>query len=169
MIKKWQKKFAIILMFLISLTSLTSVHAESNDPTMKKVQNKGVLTVGLSADYAPYEFHATVDGKDKIVGTDIDIAKKIADDIGVKLKIEEYGFDALIGALKTGKIDMIISGMSPTPERLKEVDFSDNYMTVEQKVVIRKEDKDKFNSVDSFKGLKVGAQKQSIGIRSLQD
>ncbi|MGX7025041.1 ABC transporter substrate-binding protein/permease [Vagococcus hydrophili] len=161
MIKKWQKKFAIILMFLISLTSLTSVHAESNDPTMKKVQDKGVLTVGLSADYAPYEFHATVDGKDKIVGTDIDIAQKIADDIGVKLKIEEYGFDALIGALKTGKIDMIISGMSPTPERLKEVDFSDNYMTVEQKVVIRKEDKDKFNSIDSFKGLKVGAQKQS--------
>ena len=47
---------------------------------------------------------------------------KIADDLGVKLKIEELGFDALLG-LKTGKIDMVISGMSPTPERLKEVAF----------------------------------------------
>ncbi|HCM90517.1 MULTISPECIES: ABC transporter substrate-binding protein/permease [Vagococcus] len=161
MIKKWQKKLVIIIMFLISLISLSSVHAENTDPTLKKVQDKGVLTVGLSADYAPYEFHATVDGKDKIVGTDIDIAQKIADDMGVKLKVEEYGFDALIGALKTGKIDMIISGMSPTPERLKEVDFSESYMTVDQKVVIRKDDKDKFNSINSFEGLKVGAQKQS--------
>lgn len=117
--------------------------------------------MGLSADYAPYEFHATVDGKDKIVGMDIDIAQKIADDMGVELKVEEYGFDALIGALKTGKIDMIISGMSPTPERLKEVDFSNPYMTVEQRVVVRTSDAGKYDELNSLEGLKVGAQKQS--------
>ena len=161
MIKKWQKRIAILMVLLFSFTGVTWANAESDDPTMKKVQESGVLTVGLSADYAPYEFHATVDGKDTIVGMDIEIAQKIADDMGVKLKIEEYGFDALIGALKTGKIDMIISGMSPTPERLKEVDFSDPYMTVEQKVVVRKDDADKYTTVDSLKGLKVGAQKQS--------
>ncbi len=161
MIKKWQQGFAILMVFMFSLMSFNVVHAESSDPTLKKVEDKGVLTVGLSADYAPYEFHATVDGKDKIVGMDIDIAQKIADDMGVKLKIEEYGFDALMGALKTGKIDMIISGMSPTPERLKEVDFSDPYMTVDQKVIIRKEDKEKYKNIEDFKGQKVGAQKQS--------
>lgn len=161
MFKKWQTKFVMLMVLLFSFIGQTIVHAESDDPTMKKVQDNGVLVVGLSADYAPYEFHATVDGKDKIVGTDIEIAQKIADDMGVKLKIEEYGFDALIGALKTGKIDLIISGMSPTPERLEEVDFSDPYMTVEQKVVVRKEDKDKYTSTDQFEGLKIGAQKQS--------
>lgn len=59
--------------------------------------------------------------------------KKIAKDMGVTLDIKEMDFDSLLPALKTNKIDMIISGMSPTPERLKEVDFSDPYMTVQQK------------------------------------
>ena len=98
MIKKWQKRIAILMVLLFSFTGVTWANAESDDPTMKKVQESGVLTVGLSADYAPYEFHATVDGKDTIVGMDIEISQKIADDMGVKLKIEEYGFDALIGA-----------------------------------------------------------------------
>ncbi|MBO0475898.1 ABC transporter permease subunit [Vagococcus sp. DIV0080] len=161
MINKWKKQLAIAMIVVFGFFGQSLVQATSSDPTLQKVQDKGVLTVGLSADYAPYEFHATVDGKDKIVGMDIDIAQKIADDMGVTLKIEEYGFDALIGALKTGKIDMIISGMSPTPERLKEVDFSDPYMTVEQKVVVRKEDADKYNDINSLEGLKVSAQKQS--------
>ncbi|MGL4645132.1 MAG: transporter substrate-binding domain-containing protein, partial [Vagococcus fluvialis] len=161
MINKCKKQLTIALIFIFSLFGQAFVHAETNDPTLKKVQDKGVLTVGLSADYAPYEFHATVDRKDKIVGMDIDIAQKIADDMGVELKVEEYGFDALIGALKTGKIDMIISGMSPTPERLKEVDFSNPYMTVEQRVVVRTSDAGKYDELNSLEGLKVGAQKQS--------
>ncbi|MGO3732050.1 MAG: ABC transporter substrate-binding protein/permease [Vagococcus sp.] len=162
--KNMYQKGTLVLMalclFIISVTS--TAFATEADPVFQKVQDKGVLTVGLSADYAPYEFHATVDGKDKIVGMDIDIAQKIADDMDVTLKIEEYGFDALMGALKTGKIDMIISGMTPTPERLKEVDFSDPYMSVQQKVLIRKKDKETFNNMKAFKNVKVGAQKQSI-------
>nr|WP_240626669.1 ABC transporter permease subunit [Vagococcus vulneris] len=136
--------------------------AADADPVLDKIKEKGTLTVGLSADYAPYEFHATVDGKDEIVGIDVDIAKKIADDMGVKLKIEEYGFDALLGALKTGKIDLIISGMSPTPERLQEVNFSDAYMQATQNVIVRKEDLSKYKSITDFNGVKVGAQKQSL-------
>ncbi|APB31918.1 ABC transporter substrate-binding protein/permease [Vagococcus teuberi] len=147
----------IIFSLLIPIISLAGIP----DPYLKKVQDKKELVVGLSAFYAPYEFHATVDGKDTIVGTDILIAEKIAKDMRVKLKIEEYSFDALLGALKTGKIDLIISGMTPTPERLKEVDFSDSYMTVQQKIVIRKSDKEKYTSLDSLKGVKVGAQVQT--------
>jgi len=70
---------------------------------LTKIKDKGEITVGLSVFYAPYEFHATIDGKDTIVATNILIAEKIAKDIGVKLKIEEYSFNALLGALKTGK------------------------------------------------------------------
>lgn len=81
--------------------------------------------------------------------------------MGVKLKIEELGFDALLGALKTGKIDLVISGMSITEERLKEVDFSDPYFVVQQKVLVRKGDKNKFKTTADFNGLAVGAQKQT--------
>lgn len=153
----------ILALFLtvISFLPASTTFAEANDPVYENIMKKGELIVGLSADYAPYEFHVDVDGEDKIVGFDISIAQKIADDLGVKLKIEELGFDALLGAMKTGKIDLIISGMSPTPERLKEVNFSDPYMTVQQKVIVRKEDKDKFKSTDDFSSTKVAVQKQT--------
>ncbi|WP_270998390.1 ABC transporter permease subunit [Listeria seeligeri] len=157
-----QKLAAIALIFIFVFSGFTTVFAADNqDETLKKIQEKGVLTVGLSADYPPYEFHQTIDGKDKIVGFDVSIAEKIAKDLDVKLDIKEMNFDSLLGSLKTGKIDMIISGMSPTPERQKEVDFSDPYMFVQQRVVVRKADKEKFTSVNDFNGVKVGAQKQT--------
>ena len=156
--KKWLQTILPILFLLLSLLPIKETFAAENDPVYDKIIQKGELVVGLSADYAPYEFHAKVDGEDKIVGFDISIAQKIADDLGVKLKIEELGFDALLGALKTGKIDMVISGMSPTPERLKEVAFSQPYMNVQQRVIVRKEDKDKFHSTKDFEGVRAGAQ-----------
>lgn len=160
----FSKKILIILTLCLTtiIAPITSLAANDSDAMMDKIKEKGTLTVGTSADYAPYEFHANIDGKDEIVGLDIDIAQKIADDMGVELKVDEYGFDALIGALKTGKIDMIISGMSPTPERLKEVSFSDPYMKAKQQVVIRKADQDKYKGIDSLQNEKVGAQKQSL-------
>lgn len=149
-----------IIALFISLLPL-QVNAAETDPVLERVQSNKELVVGLSADYAPFEFHATVDGKDTIVGFDVSIAEKIAEDLGVDLKVEELGFDALLGALQTGKVDMVISGMNPTPEREKEVNFTDGYMTVTQKVVVRKADEDKFSSIDKLNGATVGVQKQS--------
>ena len=153
--------FSAIIIFILSFAQPTSAQAAEADKIYDNIIKNGELVVGLSADYPPYEFHATVDGKDKIVGFDIAIAQKIADDLGVKLKIEELGFDALLGSMKTGKIDLIISGMSPTPERLQEVNFSNPYMLVEQKVIIRKEDLAKFKTTADFNGVGVAAQKQT--------
>nr|WP_245987272.1 ABC transporter substrate-binding protein/permease [Vagococcus elongatus] len=151
------------MLAIIGMSFFIPIKADANteDKIYDRIQEDGVLRVGLSADYPPYEFHTTIDGKDTIVGIDILIAEKIAADMGVKLKIEEFGFDALLGALKTGKIDLIISGMSPTPERLQEVNFSDPYMEVKQRVVVRKGEEERFNSVNDFDGIKVGAQKQT--------
>lgn len=161
--KHFKKYFSILMLAVISMISLSPIkaNAETEDKIYDRIQEEGILRVGLSADYPPYEFHTTIDGKDEIVGIDILIAEKIAEDMGVTLKIEEFGFDALLGALKTGKIDIIISGMSPTPERLKEVNFSDPYMEVKQRVVVRKGEENRFNSVNDFEGIKVGAQKQT--------
>ncbi|WP_314064850.1 ABC transporter substrate-binding protein/permease [uncultured Vagococcus sp.] len=159
--KNTSKILSAIIIAIALLISSVPVQAAETDSYYDNIQKKGELVVGLSADYPPYEFHATVDGKDTVVGFDIAIAQKIADDMGVKLKIQELGFDALLGSLQTGKIDIIISGMSPTPERLKEVNFSNTYMYVQQKVVIRKEDADKFKTTADFNGVGVAAQKQT--------
>ncbi|MBC1650639.1 ABC transporter permease subunit [Listeria booriae] len=159
----------ILLVAVFFSCNTSSVFAADKDSSLADIQKRGKLVVGLSADYPPYEFHKTIKGKDTVVGFDISIAQKIADDMGVDLYISQMDFDSLLPALKTNKIDVIVSGMSPTPERLKEVDFSDPYMTVQQKVVIRKEDKDKFRAVTDFDGANVGAQKQSTQEALAQD
>ena len=80
-------------------------------------KSKGKLVVGTSADYPPYEFHKQVDGKDQIVGFDIDIAKEVAKDLGVELEVDDMSFDGLLVALQAGKVDMVFAGMTPTDER----------------------------------------------------
>ena len=151
-----KKKVWLLLGLVVLLLNCLPIkaHGAEKDAIYERIQQSGELVVGLSADYAPYEFHADVNGQDKIVGFDISIAEKIAKDMGVKLKIEELGFDALLGALKTGKIDLIISGMSITEERLKEVDFSDPYFVVQQKVLVRKDDKNKYKTKKHWSKMK---------------
>ncbi|QLK86359.1 ABC transporter permease subunit [Staphylococcus sp. 17KM0847] len=161
---KYIQKLGCIIIALVILCSIvplnTDVHA-AEDKHWDKIEQRGELRVGLSADYAPMEFERTVNGKREYAGIDIELAKKIADDHGVKLKIVNMQFDSLLGALKTGKIDMIISGMTPTAERKKEVDFSDSYMTVKQTVIVRKKDKDKYKTLEDLAGKRIGAQKQT--------
>ncbi|MCU7557335.1 ABC transporter permease subunit [Macrococcus capreoli] len=147
-----------IFILFISYIPLTA-HAQTDQ--YETIKKNGVLRVGLSADYAPYEFEKSANGKREYAGIDIELSKKLAKDLGVELKIVNMQFDSLLGALKTGKIDVIISGMSPTPERKKEVDFSDYYMNVEQRMIIQKKDEKKLQSVEDFKGKSVGVQKQS--------
>ncbi|MBJ6359854.1 lipoprotein [Paenibacillus sp. GCM10012307] len=124
--------------------------------------NKGTLTVGTSADFAPYEFHKIIDGKDTIVGFDIEIAKEIAKDAEAELKIEDMDFDSLLMALDTGKLDFVISGMNPTAERRESVDFSDIYYVGEQSVLVKKDAVGNFNSYNDLKGKKLGVQKGSL-------
>ncbi|NKN52989.1 ABC transporter substrate-binding protein/permease, partial [Staphylococcus aureus] len=92
-------------------------------------------------------------------GVDIDLAKKIAKDNNLKLKIVNMSFDSLLGALKTGKIDIIISGMTSTPERKKQVDFSDSYMMTKNIMLVKKDKVNEYKDIKDFNNKKVGAQK----------
>lgn len=151
---------AIIILSSISLYLKPTTHA-AEDKQWEKIKKRGELRVGLSADYAPYEFEHNVNGKTQYAGIDIELAKKIAKDNNLKLKIVNMQFDSLLGAIKTGKIDLIISGMTPTPEREKEVDFSNPYMTVTQKMIIKKANEDKLKTLDDFTNKRIGVQKQT--------
>ena len=115
---------SIILLLPLMMVATPKAQAAETDSAYSAIKKRGVLVVGLSADYAPFEFHATVQGRDQIVGFEVSMAKQIAKDLGVKLQIKEMGFDGLIGAVQTGKIDVIISGINATPDREKVVDFS---------------------------------------------
>ncbi|HDG8500486.1 TPA: ABC transporter permease subunit [Staphylococcus aureus] len=154
-------RFILVLGLLISSAMVyinPTAHAEQ-DQTWEKIKERGEIRVGLSADYAPMEFEHTVNGKTEYAGVDIDLAKKIAKDNNLKLKIVNMSFDSLLGALKTGKIDIIISGMTSTPERKKQVDFSDSYMMTKNIMLVKKDKVNEYKDIKDFNNKKVGAQK----------
>ncbi len=132
-------------------------------PTDVQTIAPGVLTVGTSPDFAPYEFyHINENGDPELAGFDIALAQRIADDLGLTLNIVPIDFDGILMELQNDNIDLGISGFSPSPERAEVFDFSENYYVGGQSFCIRVADKDKYTSFEDFDGLPVGAQNGSI-------
>jgi ABC-type amino acid transport substrate-binding protein len=127
-----------------------------------KTITAGCLTIGTSADFAPYEFHVMENGQDTIVGFDISLAQAIADYLGLKLVIKDMDFNSLLLELQNGTIDMAIAGFSVDEERAKVVDFTDVYYTGGQSFVIQSKNADLYKSFADFKGLSVAAQTGTI-------
>lgn len=146
----------------VAATAAPSASPAASEGKLADIKKAGVIVMGTSADYAPYEFHKNIDGKDTIVGFDVEIAKKIAADLGVKLEIKDMGFDGLLAALTAGKVDFVISGMTPNEDRLKSVDFSKVYYNAEQVILVRTDNKDKFKSMDDLNKATIGVQTASI-------
>ena len=138
------------------------VSQEDMDAAVKAIKDKGKLVLATSADYPPYEWHLLKDGKDEIVGFDVEIAKAIADEMGVELEIKDLDFDGIIPSIASGQADIGIAGLSATPEREEAVNFSVPYFTNEQVVLVRKEDAEKYKKMEDFAGKVVGAQTGSI-------
>jgi len=177
MMKNSIKKITTLILIgilAISLSACGSKTDEANsgvqESQIDKIKASGKIVLGTSADYPPYEFHKVVDGKDTIVGFDIEIAKEIAKDLGIELQIKDMKFDGLLAALDSGNIDFVIAGMTPTEDRQKNVDFSNIYYTAIQALVVRAEDVNNITSLEDLEGKKIGAQKGSIqeGIATTQ-
>lgn len=117
----------------------------------------GVLTMATNAYFPPYEYY---EGND-IVGIDAEIAKAVADKLGLELKIEDMEFGSIIIAVTQGRADMGLAGMTVTEERLESVNFTDSYATGIQ-VVIVTEDSD-IEGIDDLNGKKIGTQLGTTG------
>lgn len=131
---------------------------------LKAIKEAGVLKVATSPDYPPYEFEdITKDGQDKYVGADMELAKYIADKLGVKLEIEAMAFDACMAAVSEGRVDMTICGMVPKEERKSTMDFTDIYYNDgDQLIVILKDSADKYKTLADFAGQSVAAQNGTL-------
>lgn len=134
-----KKIFKMLSLLAISLLVSVSVFA------------KQTIVVGTNAEFAPFEYLE----KNQIVGFDIDLLNAIEKETGIEFKVKDMAFDALLPALQTKKIDLVIAGMTANPEREKAVLFSKPYFTAKQVVIVKKGD----NSLKSFNdlsGKKVG-------------
>ncbi len=156
------KKIILAASLLVSAVTLTACGSSESSDLQEDIKKDGKLVVAVSPDYPPFEFKALVDGKDKVVGADIDLAQDIADELGVKLEVSTMSFDNVLASLKTGKADIAISGLSVTEERKNAYAFSDAYYTTENAILVRKEDEGKYTNLDQLAGKKVAVQKGSI-------
>ncbi|WP_370457728.1 ABC transporter substrate-binding protein [Virgibacillus salexigens] len=120
-------------------------------------EGKKVLKMATSADFPPFESR---DPEGNFEGFDIELAHMIADELGYELNIEDMKFDGLIGALQADRVDMVLSGMSATEERKKNVDFSTEYHHSGESF-LTKADSD-IQSLDDLKGKTVGVQLGTI-------
>lgn len=93
----------------------------------------GTLIMGTNAQFAPYEYY----DNGEIVGIDVDLATAVADALGYELVINDMEFDAIIAAVQSGKVDIGVSGFTVTEERKKNIDFTDNYASAEQVVIVK--------------------------------
>lgn len=112
---------------------------------------KQVVYVGTNAEFAPFEYLE----KNQIVGFDIDLLNAISKETGIEFKVKDMAFDGLLPALQTKKVDLVIAGMTATPERQKTVLFSKPYFTAKQVIITKGEDKS-LKSFDNLTGKKVG-------------
>ena len=146
-------------------TEVTEAPKTETEPTAEPAAFttavEGKLVMATNAAFPPYEYY---DGSE-IVGIDAEIAKAIADKLGLELVIEDMEFDSITEAVKGGKADIGMAGMTVTPERLEEVNFTDSYSTGIQ-VVIVTQDSD-ITSVDDLfaEGANhvVGVQRNTTG------
>ena len=181
----WKKLLSLALGAMMMLSLLTGCGSKTEDSApadstpaeetpaepaaaaslLEKVKTSGKLVVGTEAQYAPYEFK---DLNANFAGCDMWLAQQIADSLGVELEVVDMAFDGIIPAVQSGQVDLGIAAFTNTPERAKEIDFSDLYETSAQLLIVKAGNADTYSTKESLVGLKVGAQKGTIQSQLIQ-
>ncbi len=133
------------LLFLVALA--LSMPGFVAADTLDDIQSRGVLRVGMEPGYMPFEM---TNKRGDIVGFDVDMAKRMAKAMGVKLELVSTAWDGIIPALITRKFDIIMSGMTLTQERNLKISFASPYIVIGQSILI---DKKLAGEIKSYKDL----------------
>jgi polar amino acid transport system substrate-binding protein len=143
-------RHSLVLLIFLFFSQLLNA-APAKDDIFYEIQKKGEITVGISV--LPPWIMKNKDGK--YIGFEIDVANELARDMGVKLKFKEYQWDEMIPALKNGEIDIIASGLSITPKRALEINFSVPYSSSGYSVVSNLSLTKDFTSIKDLNSEKV--------------
>ncbi len=170
-----KKMLLILLAGVILVGALTGCQGKKESPEEKiskpqnrleKIKESGKLVMGTSPDFAPSEFIDNTSGKPVYVGSDIELAKYIAESLGVELEIKAMEFSAIQQAISSGTIDIGIAGFAYSDKRAEamgltdkfNIDSEDSY----QGLMVLKEHAKKYNTKESFSGKKIVAQNASL-------
>lgn len=150
-----KKTLAVILCVMMAAVALTG--CSSNKQDVDSIKKAGKIIMATNAEFPPYEYRSN----NEVVGIDVDIAKAIAEELGVELEIQDIEFDTVITSVKNGKVAMGLAGITVTPERAEEVDFSVSYATSTQYIIVKNDVT--VNTVADLAGMKIGVQLGTTG------
>lgn len=158
------KKLFCILMAVMTLVLCVSCGSGGKD-RLAAIKEKGVISVATEPYFAPNEFiDPTKPADEQIVGLDIELAKYIADKIGVKLEIVPLEFTAVQAGVAEGKYDLAISALAYSPTRAEAMNLSNVYLASDTGYgfLVRAEDKDKYTTIESLENAVVVTQSGSV-------
>ena len=127
-----------------------AVSAKGSDDLLETIQERGTIIVGLEGDWAPWSY---VDENDELTGYDVEVAKAIADKLGVEIQIVPGEWDGLFAGMDAGRYDMVVNGVEVTEERADKYDFSTPYAYIRTALIV-KGDNDSIKTFEDLKGKK---------------
>jgi polar amino acid transport system substrate-binding protein len=142
----------------------TSTPAGTKAAAVPELQD-GVLQVGSDISYAPIEFFQ--EGTQNPQGLDVDLANALAEELGVRAEFINTGFDGIIGALNVSRFDVLMSAMTVTTEREKEIDFIP-YLNAGTDILVAQGNPKNIKTIEDLSGLTVGVQIGTIQVDQLQ-
>ena len=132
-------------------TETTEAAAEAEttgDDLLNTIKERGYIIVGTEGTWSPYTYH---DDNDELVGFDVEVAKYIADYIGVDVQYSETLWGSMFASLDAGQIDVVINSVSYSDERAEKYDFSEPY-NYSQHAFLALKDNDEVNTLEDAKG-----------------
>lgn len=152
---KKSRIMSFLLIAMLAIGLIAGCSSQTQAPKDTTEQPKKTLTMAINATFPPFESVQVDDkGNQTFVGIDMDIANYIAQKLNVNLKINDMAFNGLVTAISSGRADICISGISPTAERLKVIDFSDPYFYPQTGILSLKGSD--YKTLESLEGKKIG-------------
>lgn len=161
--KKMKKLFCAALGAAMLMAAMSGCGSSQN--RLEKIKESGKLVLATSPDFAPLEFEDLSSGEAQYVGSDIELAKYIAEKLGVELEISAMDFSAVQAAIPSGQADIAISGFARTEERAQNMELSTPFNITEdggQTVLVAKGQGANYTAAEDFSGLQIGAQNGSL-------
>ena len=161
--KKMKKLFCAALAAAMLMATMSGCGSSQN--RLEKILESGKLVLATSPDFAPLEFEDLSSGEAQYVGSDIELAKYIAEKLGAELEISAMDFSAVQAAIPSGQADIAISGFARTEERAQNMELSTPFNITEdggQTVLVAKGQGANYTAAEDFSGLQIGAQNGSL-------
>lgn len=152
---------ALVVVSVVGCTQQTATDGAKSQSTIEKIVAAKKIVIGTAPGYLPFEMK---DKQGSFIGYDIDLGKAVGAALDVEVEFKQYSFSALIPALQTGEIDMLIAGMTIRGDRALAVSFSNPYYATGQVLMVPSKDKATTNWQDLDKpGMKIAVSQGTTG------